>query len=110
MLALIENLGNVYLYNEKEGLYKVPISKPIKTVKFINLSFYAMTINRDLIYEFSNNDTGLSFKFSNYYLSNVFYINSEIASKLFMYNLPYFSELLLFYIGKITLNKHYYIY
>ena len=98
MIALIDKPGYLYFYNELEKLYKVKIEKKITSLRFVNNNIYALSLNKDIIYEFILK-TKNSISMKNNYYENIYKINPEFSSKFRILDLPFYNNLLFFTIG-----------
>lgn len=94
VLALIDTNGKVFLFNENEGLIKLRLENRIKSIKFVENNFYALTTDNRVLYEFAQkrcNDFSL-----NNYFENKFNIEEEFVSKIQLLEMPYYVNLLFF--------------
>ncbi len=102
MISLIDNRGTLYIYNEKEELCRVKVDRPIVSVKFCNLNYYALAEDRKCIYEYICKSQK-KFSLQNY-LENIYIINPEFGNKVEFIDLPYHTNLLFFNTGKRALS------
>ena len=96
MISIIDNFGNVYLYNDDEKLSKIKMERSVSHVKFINFNFYALSTDKEFIYEFLL--YGKFFKFDNYVM-NKYKIDQRFSHKLEIFDTPFYSNIILFTSG-----------
>ena len=92
MIGLIDFNGNLYIYNDYNGLLLVKIPYPIKSVKIIHNLIYALTNDYGLIYEFQpSNITSSIFD----YKENIYNISTDIDN-IDLIDTPYYDNVLFF--------------
>jgi hypothetical protein len=94
VLAIIDTLGDLYLYNDDEYLYKVKTDIKVKVVKFVDSNFYALSsdMNKILEFIFRKNE---KFSLQNY-VENIYGINRETVSRFNIIELPYYTNILFY--------------
>lgn len=103
MIALIDLMGNLYLYSEKEGLNRVRISMSVKSLKFVNNRIYALTKQSDYLYEFTSrggDDNPLED-----YIENMYTMHKD-SHKIDIIDTPYFDKALFFSLECTNILKH----
>ena len=100
IFAITSQKGELYIYYEPQGLFKVNVTSANKTtpyfscVKFIDKTFYASTSTNDVIYEFVNY-SGYNKPFDIYnYVENQYNMKSSLG--LAMLHMPYYVKVLFF--------------
>lgn len=101
VLALIDTSGKVFLFNENEGLIKLRLENRIKTIKFVDNNFYALTTDNRFLYEFTQK-RNTDFSLNNYF-EYKYNIEEEFVSKIQLLEMPYYVNLL-FFMGEFS-NK-----
>ena len=93
MIALIDINGNLYVYNDYDGLFLIQIPYSVKSVKIIHNSIYALTNDYNLIYEFQpqNNNNCSIFD----YKENLYNIINDI-NYIDLIDTPYYDNVLFF--------------
>ncbi len=104
VLAILDIVGKVFLFNENDGLIKLKIENRIKTIKFNDNNFYAMTADNKILYEFTQKKI-LDFNLDNYF-EYKYFIEDEFVSKIQLLEMPYFVNLL-FFMGEFQNNLNY---
>jgi len=98
IIAILDTQGYLYFYNDEDGLNKVKVENKISTVRFTNKNIYALSLNKEYLYEFLMKNRSVNTMKNNYY-ENVYIINQEYSSKLKILELPYYNNVLFFMIG-----------
>ena len=109
LLCFITQKGEMFIYNEIQGLFKIKLNNEshenslnyqqrqnniIDNVKFIDRTFYAISKNNTCIYEFINYSyKNKDFDFNDY-VQNEYDINENV--KLSMLNQPYYVKVIFF--------------
>ena len=100
MISIIDEFGNLFLYNEYQKLYKLKIERSISHVKFLDHNFYAISKKKEFLYEFVQLQYGKFFKFENY-VANLYSIDSKFSNKFEILETSLSINLLLFTSGSI---------
>jgi hypothetical protein len=96
VISLIDFNGNVYLYNENEGLNKLLLDRPITNIKSLDNSLLALSQDREFLYKLTyfGNPSKLEF-----YEITTFLIELEYRDNLSIINTPNNSNLIFFNSG-----------
>ena len=110
ILTFVSGKGNLFIYNEIQGLFKVKINQNnynyssilneqkldyyINSVKFIDRNFYAISKNNSIVYEFINYTYKNKLLNLFDYVQNEYEVNDKI--QLSLINQPYYIKILFF--------------
>ena len=101
MIALIDINGNLYVYNDNDGLFLIQIPYSVKSVKIIHNSIYALINDYKLIYEFQPQNKNNCSIFD--YKENIYNIINDI-DYIDLIDTPYYDNVLFF---TITASEEY---
>jgi hypothetical protein len=101
MLCILDSVGELYLYNDKDMVYKLKLEHRVRTLTTINNNFYALSSNNEFLYEFLY--TSFRYSFANY-MKNTYTVHQDLRKGLEIIKLPYFADKLLFFTSSNFFN------